>query len=153
MEKVAEEMTGEIPDAMVEEQARAFVENFARQLQSQGMNMAQYLQMTGTDEAGMLEQAKEPALRQVRMDLAIAAIVKAEGIEVTDEDVEAEYTKLAGQYNMEADTLKKYIEAPMVKEQIMRSKAIAVVVDNAKAIKTEAKKSKKADEAEETDAE
>ena len=153
MEKVAEEMTGEIPDAMVEEQARAFVENFARQLQSQGMNMAQYLQMTGTDEAGMLEQAKEPALRQVRMDLAIAAIVKAEGIEVTDEDVEAEYTKLAGQYNMEADTIKKYIEASMVKEQIMRSKAIAVVVDNAKAIKTEAKKSKKADEAEETDAE
>ena len=153
MEKVAEEMTGEIPDAMVEEQARAFVEKFARQLQSQGMNMAQYLQMTGTDEAGMLEQAKEPALRQVRMDLAIAAIVKAEGIEVTDEDVEAEYTKLAGQYNMEADTIKKYIEASMVKEQIMRSKAIAVVVDNAKAIKTEAKKSKKADEAEETDAE
>ena len=153
MEKVAEEMTGEIPDAMVEEQARAFVENFARQLQSQGMNMAQYLQMTGTDEAGMLEQAKEPALRQVRMDLAIAAIVKAEGIEVTDEDVDAEYTKLAGQYNMEADTIKKYIEASMVKEQIMRSKAIAVVVDNAKAIKTEAKKSKKADEAEETDAE
>jgi len=153
MEKVADGLTGEIPDAMIEEQARFFVENFGRQLQSQGMNMAQYLQMTNTDEAGMLEQAKEPALRQVRMDLAIAAIVKAEGIEVTDEDVEAEYTKMAGQYNMEADTLKKYIEVPMVKEQIMRSKAIAVVVDNAKALKPETKKAKKGDEAEEADAE
>ncbi len=157
MEKVADGLTGEIPDAMVEEQAKFFVENLARQLQSQGMNMAQYLQMSNMDEAAMLEEAKGPALRQVRMDLAISAIVKAEGIEVTDEDVEAEYTKMAAQYGMEAENIKKYIEASMVKEQIMRSKAIAVVVDNAKALKPEAKeedapakkttkKSKKADE-------
>ena len=153
MEQVANGITAEIPEAMVVNQAHQFLDNFKMQIAQQGIPYEEYMKITGMDEAKILEEAKEPSLRQVRMDLAIAAIVKAEGIEVTDEDVEAEYTKLAGQYNMEADTLKKYIEAPMVKEQIMRSKAIAVVVDNAKAIKTEAKKSKKADEAEETDAE
>ena len=161
MEKVADGLTGEIPDAMIEEQAHFFVENFGRQLQAQGMNMAQYLQMTNMDEAALLEDAKAPALRQVRMDLAISAIAKAENIEVTDEDVEAEFNKMAAQYGMEAENLKKYIEVAVVKEQIIRSKVIAVVVENATALKPEvkdeekktSKKSKKADEGEEEAAE
>ena len=154
MEKVADGLTGEIPDAMIEEQAKFFVENFARQLQSQGMNMGQYLQMTNSNEAAMLDEAKGPAERQVRMDLAISAIVKAEGIEITEEDVDAEYKKMADQYNMDVESLKKYIEAAVVKEQIMRSKAIAVVVDNAVVLKPEkAAKKAKDDEAEETAAE
>ena len=154
MEKVADGLTGEIPDAMIEEQAKFFVENFARQLQSQGMNMGQYLQMTNSNEAAMLDEAKGPAERQVRMDLAISAIIKAEGIEITDEDVDAEYKKMADQYNMDVENLKKYIEAAVVKEQIMRSKAIAVVVENAVVLKPEkAAKKAKDDEAEETAAE
>ena len=155
MEKVADGLTGEIPDAMIEEQARFFVENFDRQLQSQGMNMAQYLKMTNMDEAAMLEEAKGPALRQVRMDLAIAAIAKAESIEVSDADVEAEFDKMAAQYGMEAENIKKYIETSVVREQILRSKVIEIVVKNAVALKPEeneegtkkpAKKSKKAEE-------
>ena len=96
--------------------------------------------MTNSDEAALLEQAKEPAARQVRMDLAVNAIIKAENIEATDEDVEAEYAKMAEQYGMEVENLKKYIEAEVVKEQVARSKAIAVVVDSAVAVKPEEKK-------------
>ncbi len=156
MEKVADGLTGEIPDAMVEEQAHFFVENFGRQLQAQGMNMAQYMQMTNSDEAKLLEEAKGPALRQVRMDLAIAAIAKAEGIEITDADVDAEYEKMAAQYGMEAGNIKKYIEASVVREQILRNKAIEVVAKNAVALKVEekeeapkktTKKTKKAEDA------
>ena len=146
MEKVADGLTGEIPDAMIEEQAHFFVENMGRQLQAQGLSMAQYMQMANTNEAALLEEAKGPALRQVRMDLAISAIAKAENIEVTDEDVEAEFNKMSEQYGMKAEDLKKYIEVAVVKEQIIRSKVIAVVVDNATAIKTEAKKKSKKDE-------
>ncbi len=160
MEKVADGLTGEIPDAMIEEQAHFFVENLGRQLQAQGMTLQQYMQMANQTEAALLEEAKGPALRQVRMDLAISAIAKAENIEVTDEDVEAEYNKMAAQYGMEAANIKKYIEVAVVKEQIIRSKVIAVVVDNATALKPEvkedekktSKKSKKADEGEEESA-
>lgn len=74
------------------------------------------------------------------MDLAVNAIIKAENIEATDEDVEAEYAKMAEQYGMEVENLKKYIEAEVVKEQVARSKAIAVVVDSAVAVKPEEKK-------------
>ena len=147
MEKVAEGLTGEIPDALIDEQCRRFVENFKMQLQSQGLNYEQYLQMTNTDDAGMLEQAKEPATRQVRMDLAIGAIIKAEGIEVADEDVDAEYASMAAKYNMDVDTIKKYMNPDMVKEQAIRAKAIAVVVDSAVAVKPEAKAEEAAEEA------
>ena len=137
MGKVAEGITCDIPDAMVEEQAKRFADNFKMQLQSQGLSFEQYAKMTNTDENALLEQAKEPAARQVRMDLAVSAIVKAENLEATDEDVEAEYEKMAKQYGMEAENLKKYIEADVVKEQVIRGKAIAVVVDSAVAVKPE----------------
>jgi len=139
MEKVAEGLTCEIPDAMIEEQCRAYLDNFTRQMQAQGISFEQYAQMTGMDEKGLLEEAKEPATRQVRMDLAVAAIVKAEGITVADEDVDAEYEKMAKQYNMAAEDLKKYIDPAMIREQALRGKAIAVVVDSAVAIKPEIK--------------
>ena len=147
MEKVAEGLTCDIPDAMVEEQAKRFTDNFKMQLQSQGLSFEQYKQMTNMDEAALLEQAKEPAARQVRMDLAVGAIIKAENIEATDADVDAEYEKMAKQYGMEVENLKKYIEAEVIREQVVRSKAIAVVVDSAVAVKPEAKAEEKKEEA------
>ena len=147
MEKVAEGLTCDIPDAMVEEQAKRFTDNFKMQLQSQGLSFEQYKQMTNMDEAALLEQAMEPAARQVRMDLAVGAIIKAENIEATDADVDAEYEKMAKQYGMEVENLKKYIEAEVIREQVVRSKAIAVVVDSAVAVKPEAKAEEKKEEA------
>lgn len=146
MEKVAEGIQGDIPDAMVEEQAHQFVENFARQLQAQGLDFKQYMQMTGSDDKAMLEQAKEPALRQVRLDLAVAAIVKAEGLEASEEEITAEYDHMSEQYGMKVEDVKKYISADVVSEQILRNKAIAVVVDNGVAVKPEEKAEDKAEE-------
>lgn len=146
MGKVADGLTGEIPDAMVEEQAHRFMENFKMQVQSQGIPFDQYMKMTNMDEAALLEQAMEPALRQVRMDLAVSAIVKAEGIEVSDEDVEAEYGKMAEKYGMDAETIKKYMEEPVIREQALRAKAIAVVVDSAVAVKPEEKAGEEGEE-------
>ena len=143
MGKVAEGITCDIPDAMVEEQAKRFVDNFRMQIQSQGLPFDKYLEMTNMDVDSLLEQAKEPAARQVKMDLAVGAIIKAEGLEATDEDVDAEYEKMAKQYGMEVENLKKYIEAEVIREQVVRSKAIAVVVDSAVAVKPEAKAEEK----------
>ena len=94
----------------------------------------------------------EPAGRQVRMDLAVAAIIEAEKLEATDEEVEAEYANLAGQYGMEVDMVKKYLPAEQVKDQIVSKKAVAVVVDSATAIKPE-KKTKKTTKKAEAEAE
>ena len=82
----------------------------------------------------LLEQAKEPAACQVKMDLAVGAIIKAEGLEATDEDVDAEYEKMAKQYGMEAEEIKKYMDAEVIREQVLRDKAIRVVVDSAVAV-------------------
>ena len=96
----------------------------------------------------MLEDAKEPATRQVRLDLALAAIMKAENIEASDEEVDAEYQKLAEQYGIDLEMVKKYIQAEQVKDQVLTRKAVAVVVDSAVAVKPEKKKkaAKKAEE-------
>ena len=149
MEQVADGITAEIPDAMVENQAHQFLENFKRQIAQQGIPYEEYLKMSGTEESKLLEDAKEPALRQVRMDLAMAAIIKAEGLTASDEDVEAEYKKLAEQYSMDIEMVKKYLQADQVKDQLISRKAIEVVTSNAKAKKarkTTAKKTtKKAD--------
>ena len=159
MEQVAEGITAEIPDAMVENQARQFVDNFKMQIAQQGIPFDQYAKMTGMDEAKLVEDAKEPALRQVRMDLAVAAIIKAESIEASDEEVEEEYKKMAEQYGLDVEMVKKYLQADQIKDQVISRKAVAVVVDSAEAVKpakktTKKKPAKKAEgEAEEAPAE
>ena len=105
--------------------------------------------MTGMDESQLMADAKGPAERQVRMSLTVAALIKAENLEVTDEEVEAEYTKLAEQYSMDVEMVKKYLPAEQVKDQLLDQKAIAVVVENATEIKTEKKSTKKAAKKEE----
>ena len=154
MEKVAEGITAEVPDAMVEAQCRQFLDNFKMQIAQSGIPYDQYLKMTGMDESKLLDDAKEPALRQVRMDLAVAAIIKAENIEASDEEVEAEFQKMADQYGMDIEMVKKYLSKEQVHDQILTQKAVAVVVDSATAEKPAKKKTtKKAAEGEEKPAE
>ena len=144
MEQVAANITADIPDAMVETQARQFLDNFKMQIAQSGIPYDQYMKMTGMDEGKLLEDAKEPALRQVRMDLAVAAIIKAENLDATDEEVEAEFKKLSEQYSMDIEMVKKYLQAEQVKDQLISQKAVAVVVDSATAVKPEKKTTKKA---------
>ena len=147
MDKVADGIEAEIPQEMVEMQARQMVENLKQQLASQGISYEQYVQFSGGDEQKILDEAMEPAMRQVRMDLAVEAIVKAEGIEATDEEVEAEMKKIADQYGMELESVKKYLRAEDVKEQVVRSKVIKLVADSAVAVApVEEKKEEKTEE-------
>ena len=143
LEKVAGDIEADIPDAMIDEQCRRFLEEFKQRLQAQGIPYDQYCRMTNMDEAKFMEDGKEPATRQVKMDLAIAAIIKAENLDVTDEEVEEKYKSMAEQYGMELEMLKKYLDAPTVREQLLNEKAVAVVVDSAKAEKAEGEEEKK----------
>ena len=82
------------------------------------------------------------------MDLATAAIIKAENIEASDEDVEAEFAKMAEQFGMDVEMVKKYLSKEQVHDQILTQKAVAVVVDSATAEKPAKKTAKKAETAE-----
>ena len=134
MAKVAEGVEAEIPHEMVELQAEQMTEGFKQQLASQGIPFDQYLKMTGTTEADFMQQAYGPAEQQVKMDLAVKAIIDAEKIEATDEEVEAEMKNVAEKYGMDLDTVKKYLRPEDVKEQVIREKVIKVVADSAKAV-------------------
>ena len=134
MAKVAEGVEADIPQEMVELQAERMMEQFKQQLASQGIPFDQYLKMTGTTEADFRQQAEGPASEQVKMDLAVEAIIKAEGLEASDEDVENEMKSVAEKYGMDLDTVKKYLRPEDVKEQVVREKVMKLVADNAVAV-------------------
>ena len=134
MQKVADGIQADIPDEMVDVQAQQMMENFQQQLAAQGIPFDQYLKMTNTTEDDFKKQAHEPALQQVRMDLAVAALVKAEELEATAEEIEAEMKSVADKYGMDLDTIRKYLPEADVREQVLRSKAIKAVADAAVAV-------------------
>ena len=150
IEKVADTIECEIPEILIEQQCRRFLEEFKSRIMAQGIPYDQYVKMTGMDEQKFLEEGREPALKQVKMDLAIAQIIEEEKLEATPEEIEEEYKKLSGYYGMDVEMVKKYLGENEVRTQVLNTKAVAVVVDNAKATKPAAKKAaKKADDAEE----
>ena len=149
MAKVAEGIEADIPEEMVELQAERMMEQFKQQLASQGIPFDQYLKMTNTAEADFRKQAQGPAADQVKMDLAVEAIIKAEGLEASDEDVESKMKSVAEKYGMDLDTVKKYLRPEDVKEQVIREKVVKLVADSAVAVAPEAEE-KKEDKAEET---
>jgi trigger factor len=148
IEKVADTIDCELPEVLIEQQCRRFLEEFKSRIMAQGIPYDQYVKMTGMDEQKFLEEGREPAIKQVKMDLAIAQIIEQEKLEATAEEIEEEYKKLSGYYGMDVEMVKKYLGENEVRTQVLNTKAVAVVVDNAKATKPAAKKAaKKAEDA------
>ena len=153
MQKVADGIEADIPDAMIDLQCEKMVDSLKQQLASQGIPFDQYLKMVQSTEEAVKAEAKEPAQQQVRMDLAIEALIKAEGIDATEEEIEAETKKVAEQYGMDLEMVKKYLPADQVKEQVVREKVIKLVADSATATApvVETKNEEKKAEAEKTE--
>lgn len=131
MEQVVEGITGEIPEVMYDNKVEEMVRDFGYRLQSQGMNMELYLQYTNMDEESFRDSFREQAERQVKMRLALEAIAAQENLLPADEDVEAEYTRLAEMYGMEADRIKAMITQKDISDDLKCTKAIEFVRDNA----------------------
>ncbi len=149
LEEVVKGMEVEIPAVMIEAEIDNIVDNFNYRLQSQGLDLNTYLSYTGMEMAAFREGYKENAEAQVKLSLAIEAIVKAENIEATDDEVNAEYENLAKTYNMDVEAVKKAIPAESLAGDIKSKKAIDLVKNSAKV--TEEKAAKKT--AEKKDAE
>lgn len=133
IEKVAESIDCELPEILIQRQCRRFLEEFKTRIKAQGIPYEQYVKMTGMDEEKFMADGREPAIRQVKMDLAISQIIEEEKLEASDEEIEEEYKKLSTQYGMDVEQVKKYLDRETVRVQVLNSKAVAVVVDNAAA--------------------
>lgn len=151
LDQVLEGMQAEIPEAMYESQTDSIVNDFSYRIQMQGVTLEQYLGMNGMDMASFRKVFREQAERQVKVRLALQKIAELESIEIGDEAVEAEYTKMAEQYGMEADQVKKAVSADAIRDDLKLNRAIEVIKENAKVKK--ATRKKKAETAEEPAAE
>jgi trigger factor len=109
------------------------MQEFEQRLQAQGMNLELYFQFSGQDEDALKEQMKEDASKRVKYNLTLEAIAKAENIEVTDEDVDAEVAKMAEMYNMPVENIKQALGSlEGLKEDLKVRKAIDFLVENSK---------------------
>lgn len=135
IDAIIEDAKMDIPEAMVTTQQRQMVQEFAQNIQMQGLSIEQYFQFTGLTAEKMLEQVKPQAEKRIKSRLVLEAVVKAENLVATEEDFEAEVAKMAESYKMEADKIKESIGEEGKKqmmEDLAVSKAAEFVVNEAK---------------------
>ena len=129
--KAVENAQIDLPEVMVASEVDRMMNDFAQRLQQQGLNLDLYFQFSGQDEEALKGQMKEEAEGQVRTSLVLEAIAEAEKLEATDEDVDAELTKMAEVYNMEVEAIKKALgNLDAVKGDLKIKKAIDFLVEN-----------------------
>lgn len=140
LEQVTDNMTVEIPDAMVDYRVDQMVNDYANRVTSQGISFEQYLQMMGMTVADMRSQAREGALRQVQVDLALGAIAAAENIEISDEEKDEEYKRMSEQYGMTVEQVKAAVHEDDLIADLKSKKASELIFSTATVGKAPAKK-------------
>lgn len=134
IDEVLKIATVEIPDCMIDTQLENIARDFDYRLSMQGLNLAKYLEMTGSNIDAFKEQFKEQAEKQVKTSLVLEAVAKAENIKATEKDIEAEMKKVAESYNMELDKVKdlfKDEERKSLENEIITQKTVDLLVKNA----------------------
>ncbi|MDR0884019.1 MAG: trigger factor [Oscillospiraceae bacterium] len=134
IEALIDQVSGEIPPPMVEAQAKEQVQNMARNIQQQGMELEMYLQYIGQTPEEFLESQLPTAERRVRLELALEKIVAAQGYEISEEEQEAEYAKIAEQYKIDTERVKTLIPVEDLTLSLKREKALNLVKSTAKAV-------------------
>lgn len=149
IQKIIDKSKMDIPEAMIKTQCETMVEEFAQRIAQSGLTMEQYLQFSGITVDQLMEQVKPEATTRIQSSLVLEAIVKAENIEVSDEEMDAEIEKMAKNYGMEADKLKEYMgdaQKDSMKREMSITKAVELIMDNVKErAKAKSKKTETAD--------
>ena len=141
LDKLADSVNAEIPPVMVEAALDDIINDFSYRMQMQGLDMNTYLQYTGLDMKTMRDGYKDRAERDVKLRLAVEKIAELENIEVTEDDLKAEYDRFAEAYKVDVDTIKKAISEEGLKKDISAKKAMDLVI--ASAVATEAEEETK----------
>ena len=134
VDAIIESAKMDLPEAMVDTQARQMLDEFAQRMQQQGLTLDQYMQFTGMTADKMMEDMKPQAIKRIETRLVLEAIAKAENIEITDEKVDEELAKMAESYKMEVEKLKEFMgenEKKQMKEDLAVQEAVTFLVENA----------------------
>ncbi len=130
--KVLEKVEGEIPEQMYDNEANTMLREFDMRLRSQGMDMNTYLQYTGMNPESVREMYLPEAQKRVKMRLALEKIAKLENITPSDDEINAEYDRLAEGYQMDADKVKEILPVDAITADLAVEMAMKFVKDNAK---------------------
>ena len=134
VEKAAENMTAEIPDSMVEEELDQELERMDYELRAQGASLEAYSKMLGGNMDSIRKSLRPGALNAVRTNVMLDAVVDAEKIEVSEEECEEEYKKLADSYKMELDKVKELLPVESLKGDLQVRKAAKLIAESAVAV-------------------
>ncbi len=147
VEKVVDGAKVDIPKVMIDDRIDQTIEEYNMRLSSQGFSFEKYLELTGGSMEDFRAQTAPSAEAQVKTQLVLEAIAKAEGIEATDEDLDAEFGKMAEMYGVEVDVVKKAVPADDLKRDVVMHKTVEMLVKEASLTKPRAKKEEAAEEA------
>lgn len=132
IEQVVENMECEVPECMFDHRTDEMIQDYSYRLQMQGIDLNTYLSYLGQDMDSFKASFRSGAENQVKASIALEAIVDAEKIEATEEEIDAEIAKLAEQYQMEAEQIKNAVPADQIATDIKTRKAVELVVSSAK---------------------
>lgn len=133
LDKAVDNATVDIPEAMIKSELDRMMKEFEQRLQMQGLNLELYFQFSGQDETALREQMLEDAKKRVKTNLVLEAIVEAEKIEVSEDDINNEFENIAKMYQTSVDDVKKMFgNNNYVKEDLKIKKAIDFLVENSK---------------------
>ena len=141
VDKAIENATMDIPEAMVKTQINQMIDDFARRIQSQGLTMEQYMQFTGSTLETMQEQMRPQAMKRIQSRLVLEKVAEVENIQISDERLEEELTKLAEMYHMELDKFKEMVDdyqKDQMKKDLAVQEAVTLMADSAKEVEVEA---------------
>lgn len=148
LQKLSENVQGEIPEVMYDNEVNDQIRNIDYRLSAQGLNLETYLQYTGMTIEQYKESMKDSAVQNVKVRLALQKVAALENLEVTDEELEAEYDKFALQYQMDKEEIKKVVPVEGLRGDLLNEKAIKFVRDNAKVTTARKPRAKKEEAAE-----
>ncbi len=134
VDKAAENVTVDMPNALIEAELDNQMERFGYQLQMSGYSMEQYAKMMGGDLATMRNAFRPAAEKQAKVNVTLAKIVEVEAIAISDDEISEEYEALAKQYELETEKVKSMIPAEEIKASLETRKAVKVIVDSAVAV-------------------
>lgn len=132
METISDNATVEIPAVMIENEVDNLYRDFTNRMQQSGFTAEQYFAATGQTEAYLKATMRPDAQRRVKGSLVLDAVIKAENIEISDEDVEKEYTEMSTLYNMDVEQIKKLLPAENIKDDLAQQKALELIKSSVK---------------------
>lgn len=141
VDKAIENAQMDIPEAMVKTQINQMIDDFARRIQSQGLTIEQYMQFTGSTRETMQEQMRPQAMKRIQSRLVLEKVAEVENIQISDEKLDEELTKMAEMYKMELDKFKELVDdyqKDQMKKDLAVQEAVTLMAENAKEVEVKA---------------